>query len=1252
MDLKLFFSWQVETNDQGFNNKSFLTECINSAINQIQGKGDLKGVKIIYDDGLRKSPGTPDVALEMFEKIDECDIFIGDMTVVQHLEEWLDEFRNKEGIYFRYGPNSNVFGEYNRALGKSSLFYKQVILLMNEANRSVYEDIAVIPFDTRGRRWPITFNLPDNSDESKKKTKEELLKVLPDAIRLSALAARENISNKFDPFVGWFFQHKDNNLYLSHINDALVAKYRASLLGDAKVVRVIGPEDKTEIVHRACDENEVANNYLYVDGDVYNFDDYRDKLKMIFKDYPSAIVVIDKCPIEDMKKVLKIKNMYSADNRIISLSKNEEEEYISDSSMVLLDVREDIDSALNQVLYDSGVKNLVIQNHIKDFFQNDSKLVTSITDSLRGDEELEDFEQTKLNARLVDADSGSNERIILQSLSLFDCIGWKDERAGELDVIIGNKSITSIDSDFEILKNETIAIIKKNIKRGIILEKGRTISVHPKELAIQLQQEWLETVNGDRLLSALSSVIESGSGASLIKEFRNRFRYLGQSEEAKEIVKSLLKVGSKFESLEVLDSNEGSMLIESFAEVNPEVVADFLTRTINTRTTGELYGISKGRRYIIWTLEKLCFKQETFIRGASLMLKFALAENESISNNATGQFKRLFPVMLPATEISLEARLKFLQDAIKVEPYKAIIMDTVKVALHTRDFIYMDGAETFGGNKLKSYMPSRSECFDYIKGCLDLVKEEVEGNSVAAESGLETIENNFAVLCDFGAEGIILPVVDSIARFKSYNWDKLQESMARFKDQVWSNINPENKRLYEDILSRLTKTDPISKFKRVEKEAFNNRNFEYGLKQRREIYKELAKEFIEKGLVTKDNLRELIHTDNISSDPFGATLAEGMSEVEQVNFVNTYLEILAEVENLRIDILCNFVSVLKDKTFEALLPKIMQSPVSSITYACMGVRNIKPNNLLFENLKLLIKEGNASVSDFIQYWTMIPINGFTMEDLELLFNTVQNFDNSLPVILRMYSFLCYNKKPESLQSICSIVEKALLEYDDEAKPLINVENALHVSCTLLADGSHQVLAKRINDEILAYARQTETYFTVSYEIEEIYHLLMLKYFDVIWPSLSEALLASDEQFMTYYHLKELLGTDMVSESAPILMVGDHFQAFLDWCNKYPDIAPARLASMIQVADGNTFTPEAMALIDNYADKQYVLNEIGCNLDSFASVGSVVPYYERRKNIYSTLLEHNNPDVRQWAQSQVNACQYMIERESSFEEEKL
>ena len=132
MDLKLFFSWQEETNLQGFNNKNFLIDCINSAINEIQGKGDLKGIRIIFDEGLLRTPGTPEVALEMFKKIDECDIFIADMTVVQRMLESFEEFRNKDGFFFRYSPNCNVFGEYNRALGKSSDFYKQIILLMNQ----------------------------------------------------------------------------------------------------------------------------------------------------------------------------------------------------------------------------------------------------------------------------------------------------------------------------------------------------------------------------------------------------------------------------------------------------------------------------------------------------------------------------------------------------------------------------------------------------------------------------------------------------------------------------------------------------------------------------------------------------------------------------------------------------------------------------------------------------------------------------------------------------------------------------------------------------------------------------------------------------------------------------------------------------------------------------------------------------------------------------------------------------------------
>ena len=138
--------------------------------------------------------------------------------------------------------------------------------------------------------------------------------------------------------------------------------------------------------------------------------------------------------------------------------------------------------------------------------------------------------------------------------------------------------------------------------------------------------------------------------------------------------------------------------------------------------------------------------------------------------------------------------------------------------------------------------------------------------------------------------------------------------------------------------------------------------------------------------------------------------------------------------------------------------------------------------------------------------------------------------------------------------------------------------------------------------------------------------------------------------MTYIHLKELLGCSFNNSDTPIIMEGNHFKEIIDWCDNNSSIAPARLAGMIPVVIGDKFTTEAMTIINKYADTQYVLNEIACTLDSFSSVGSVVPYYEQRERVYSSLLQHENDSVRQWAQQHVNSCKYMIQKETERENE--
>lgn len=277
MVLKVFFSWQEETNPQGFNNKQFLIDCINSALKQIENKGDLEGITFDFHEGLRGIGGDAKVAAEMFRQIDESDIFIGDMTVAQRLSERAEALREENELFMRYTPNCNVYGEYNRALGKHDFFWKQIVLLMNKANKSVYDDTEVIPFDTRDRRWPIPFTLNDNDEESKRVAKEDLLKALPDALRLCAKDAREFVSDRYYPFVTWFTHSKQGGLNKSRVSEKMADMCKDNIYSQKGAACIIGGPgtDKTVLVQKACRESVIANNYLYVNLIDYEYQEFK-----------------------------------------------------------------------------------------------------------------------------------------------------------------------------------------------------------------------------------------------------------------------------------------------------------------------------------------------------------------------------------------------------------------------------------------------------------------------------------------------------------------------------------------------------------------------------------------------------------------------------------------------------------------------------------------------------------------------------------------------------------------------------------------------------------------------------------------------------------------------------------------------------------------------------------------------------------------------------------------------------------------
>lgn len=1258
MTLNLFFSWQMETDLQGFNNKSFLIDCLEEAV-ELANK-QLKGVQIKFHEGMRDSSGTGPVAAEMFRQINECHIFVGDMTIVQRLCERAEFLRNKKGLYFRYSPNCNVYGEFNRALGKHVDFWKQSILLMNDANRSVCDDKDVIPFDTRELRWPIIFSLKDDSEESKRKEKQKLLKVLPDNLVRCAREALNHIDCRYKPFISWHTQNGYGGQ--KRFDDVLVInKYKDEVLKSNRVICILGPTGtrKTTLIHKVFEDEPYCNDYLYVDSADDDIKSYKDALCGIFQTSQNTTVVIDNSNSQDLLGVLKWRRRHNAGNRIVLLMDHNIEQIpeLAEYKYVVIDANTDLVKELNQNLEDKGVLSEVFKSKVRTFCQNDNQYVSLIAATMTGGEAADEFEGARLTSRLSGYAEGTIERTIMQSLSLFEFIGFKDDRRVELEFILTNKHITSLREDNVVIINTAAAIIKAGIKRGTFVVRGRTISITPRSMANQLIQEWLDSVDENRFLEVLASIESSPYKERLMQELHDRFKYLGTSAEAVAIVERILKTGSVFEKMEVLNTNEGAMLLEGFAQVNPNAVNNLLARVLNSMTQDQLMGLDNGRRYLVWTLDKLCFRSDTFRQSAALMLRLANAENEHISNNATGQFIGLFPVMLPATETNLSVRLEFLKEQFELNQNRTVLMSALKRALTYRDFILFGGAETMGDKKLEPYKPkSYAEIAYYFEGCLGILVNEVNSLTEYEAKVLEILEDTVISLCDGGFASLILPVIDNIAKQRDYDWGKMQHTLSFFYWKVKESMNPEDRSHYEAIVQQLTKMDPVSRFLRVEKESFYTEDglregYEKRMEKNKETFEALAYELYDKHLLDKDTLCKLICSENISTYPFGSTLAKRMTKEEQASFVHDMIDAINDCEKPSIDILCQFISEIDDEVFVNLIPELKRSKITYTLFACIGIRNIKPGEDLFKNLRELVEMGNANVEDYHQYWTRLNIGQMTEVDCIRLFDEIISFNGGFAIVLKMSFFLLMDKKILQYRKLADFMTVAFLKYKEG--PVIVLNLALNNAEALLRAYDYPELASRINEEILGYARASHTSFSHNYELEVIYRLLMGKYFNVIWPALSQQLLADGEEFMAYYNLKWFLGVDMVDNDKPIINEGNHFDEMKPWLEAHLEIAPARLASLILVADEQgEFTTEAMFLIDHYGKDRNVLTELGCSLNSFASVGSVLPQYEHRKNVYSKLLNHKFEEVRIWAQSEVNSCEYMIAYEGNREQEKI
>ncbi|MCK4644186.1 hypothetical protein KAU32_11205 [bacterium] len=137
MKLTVFYSWQSDLPNN--TNRGFIENCLEKALKRVY-KNNSNISEYIVESDSRDESGTPNIVDSIFTKINNCDVFVADISIIN------------KGSRFRKTPNPNVLIELGYA--SNIIGWKNILSVFN-CDSGKIEDL---PFDLRHRK-PIVYSV-------------------------------------------------------------------------------------------------------------------------------------------------------------------------------------------------------------------------------------------------------------------------------------------------------------------------------------------------------------------------------------------------------------------------------------------------------------------------------------------------------------------------------------------------------------------------------------------------------------------------------------------------------------------------------------------------------------------------------------------------------------------------------------------------------------------------------------------------------------------------------------------------------------------------------------------------------------------------------------------------------------------------------------------------------------------------------------------------------------------------------------
>lgn len=927
----------------------------------------------------------------------------------------------------------------------------------------------------------------------------------------------------------------------------------------------------------------------------------------------------------------------------------------------------------------------IIPEIIKKLFPslNDSE-VGRIKESVRGFPYLavllsEQFSAGSVSIGLVDNKQLINKLIwgresvnieeleILTAIALFDKLGFDEELKQQMDFVACEKRFCSISGNEEECKKKFYAVGKKYLQKGVLQQRGRYIYIRAKPLAITLASNWWMTVQPEILNSLLEQVKTAGLATALC----DQLRYLNFLKEARNIVERLCGPQAPFGNAEVLNTELGSRLFRSLVEVNPEATTEALVRIFGNMNKEELIKIDKGRRNLVWALEKIVWRKDTFEDGMKLLLSLAVAENEKWSNNSIGVFLQRFHVHLPATEANLNQRYLIIEFAYaKNDDYKILAIKALNSALRTHYFTRDVGSEFQGSSKpLKDYNPPFSERNEYWSNCLKLLVKIIKSNNKLSDEASSIISKSIRGLIVHGMSDIIIPIVENISKFKNNNWSEARNDLLQTLNFEKNTLPEIIKNELKRIIANLTPSDVVEKYKiYVMNPSLSEDIDEEGSYRDKsaKMSKNIAVEFAVQFDLLICSCAIIFNDNQQNGFYFGEELGNTLKNEERIVFLNKSIEyIKGNEKKLNLVVLTGFLNGIQDKQFvkntivqfinDDILYRYAFDLISAYLDEEIFEQLIELSITKFENIKVLLN---------LRYNRGIDLlNSEVIKEKLQQISEISNM--GAWVALSIYYNILFSDKDKwdiYKENVRNIFMKENIFQSDVYVDMM--ELYLRDLIVKILKENDIEFAKHITKEIVKYCHNEDFY---NRGILDIYLQAVLKhlisaYFPQIWPELSEGIISDS---VTYHNLMHMIGSkidfndnlladvrDKLDDDNGILFKGIQVM-ILQWCRSNLPLAPRRLARYLPTFANRqrvSWHPFTLTFIEEFGSDELVLNAISANLGSYSWVGSTVPLLEGQKLLFEQLKNHKIKIVKVWARRNIGYLDEEIKKEKIDDEE--